>query len=115
MKYALPFLLAASLLGAPAALAGPCDQAVKDTQEALDRLIADLAATGPTAPESDGALLSHEPTPGGIAQEEAELGEGVAPEKAQQALDRARAASAAGDENACQAEVAAARDALGLQ
>ena len=46
---------------------------------------------------------------------EAEIGDGVAPEKAQKALDSARAAVAAGDEEKCQKDVAAARDAIGLQ
>ncbi|PZQ85985.1 MAG: hypothetical protein DI549_00420 [Ancylobacter novellus] len=116
MKYVPSLVFAAFLLAsAPAALASPCEQAVKDTQEALDRLLADLAATGPSATESDDALLSHEPTPGGIADVEAEIGDGVAPEKAQKALDSARAAVAAGDEEKCQKDVAAARDAIGLQ
>lgn len=116
MKYVLSITLAVlTLAAAPAAMAETCQQAARDAQEALDRVIADLAASGPTAPESEGALLDHEPSPGAIAKEEAELGDGIAPEKAQQALDHARAALAAGDEESCQKAVAAALDALGLQ
>ncbi|MDQ0511262.1 hypothetical protein [Ancylobacter amanitiformis] len=116
MKHTLSITLTLFLLGAaPAAMAGPCEQAVKDTQAALDRVIADIAALSPTAPESEGALLSHDPSPEGIAKEEAELGDGVAPEKALEALERARTAAAAGDEDGCQKYVAAARDAIGLQ
>ena len=115
MKPLLTTLAALLLLGAAPASADSCAQAVKDTQAALDRVIADLAATGPTAPESDAALLSHEPTPDTLAQTEAALGEGVQPEMAQAALDRARKAADAGNEEACQKEVAAARDAIGLQ
>ncbi|MBS9477219.1 hypothetical protein [Ancylobacter radicis] len=115
MKPTLPLLLAALLLAAPAALASPCTQAADDTQAALDRMIADLAASGPSAPESDSALLSHDPSPSALAKTEAEIGDGVKPEIAQKALERARAAAAAGDEEACQKDVAAARDAIGLE
>lgn len=107
--------VALALAAASPALAGPCAQDIVATQEALDRVIADLAATGPTAPESEDATLSHEPTPEGLAQTEAELGEGTRPEVAQAALDKARKADEKNDAEACQKALAEARDALGLQ
>ncbi|MDR6951434.1 hypothetical protein J2X65_000782 [Ancylobacter sp. 3268] len=115
LKAVAPFVVALLLGSAPAVLAGPCTQDIVSTQEALDRLIADLAANGPTAPESEDATLSHEPTPGGLAQTEAELGEGVAPEQAQAELDKARAADEREDSDACHQALAKARDAIGLE
>ncbi len=114
-----PFMLplaAALLFGAtPAALAGSCAETVTQTQAALDKLLNALAAAGPTAPESAGALLSHEPTPESIAQSEAALGDGTRPEAVQQTLDLARQADANGDEAACKAQVAKARALLNLK
>lgn len=101
--------------GAPAALAGPCTPDIVATQEALDRLIADLAANGPTAPESEDATLSHEPTPGGLAETEAEIGDGVKPEIATAELEKARRADEKDDAAGCQAALAKARDAIGLE
>ena len=115
LKAVAPLVVALMLGSAPAALAGPCTQDIVAAQEALDRLIADLAATGPTAPESEDATLSHEPTPGGIAGVEAELGEGAAPEVAQAELDRARSADEREDSDTCHAALAKARDAIGLE
>ncbi|QIB33799.1 hypothetical protein [Ancylobacter pratisalsi] len=115
MKPILATLATLLLLGSAPAFADDCAQAAADAQSALDRVLADLAANGPSAPEGDDALLSEEPTPNSIAQTEAELGDGTQPEVAQKALDRARAAAAAGNEDACQKEVAAAREAIGLK
>ncbi|WGD29493.1 hypothetical protein AncyloWKF20_17220 [Ancylobacter sp. WKF20] len=115
MTNRLSLAFAALLLASTVASASPCTQAADDTQAALDRMIADLAAGGPPAPESDAALLSHDPSPSSMAKVEAEIGDGVKPEIAQKALERARAAAAAGNEDGCQKEVAAARDAIGLQ
>ncbi|MBS7543157.1 hypothetical protein [Ancylobacter oerskovii] len=115
LKAAAPFAVALLLASAPAALAGPCTADIVATQEALDRLLADLAATGPTAPESEDATLSHDPSPGGIAQAEGELGEGLAPEKAQAELDKARAADEREDAEGCRQALAKARDAIGVE
>ncbi len=117
LPHFLATVVVAAVLIAPAsqALAGPCAQMVEDTQAAVDRAIADLAASGPTAPESDGALLSQEPTPDKLAETEAAIGDGIAPEKAIAALERARKADEAGDLDGCQKNLAEARDAIGLQ
>ena len=116
MKHLLTPLAVALLIGAvPAAHASSCGEAVIKTQAALDNYIDALAAKGPSAPESTGALLSHDPSPGAIARTEAELGDGDQAELAQQALDRARAAEAKGDAAACEAQVVRARAAIGLK
>ncbi|ADH91263.1 conserved hypothetical protein [Ancylobacter novellus DSM 506] len=114
MKHMLTPLAAALLLGfAPAANASPCADAVTKAQSELDQYIDALAAAGPSAPETTGALLSHDPSPGEIARTEAELGDGDQAEQAQEALDRARAAEANGDTATCEAEVARARATIG--
>lgn len=118
MKRSLSLLAAITVAGmgmlAPA-WADSCAQMVIDTQSAVDRVIADRAAGGPSAPESDQALRSDEPTPESMARVEAEIGDGRAPENALAALERARAADAAGNNDVCLKEVAAARDAIGLE
>jgi len=111
-----PALVAAMLIAPCArAVAGPCAQMIEDTQAAIDRAIADLAGSGPTAPESDDALLSHDPTPDTMAETEAAIGDGIEPEKALAALERARKADDANDLDLCQKNLAESRDAIGLQ
>lgn len=109
--------VAAAVLIVPAAraVAGPCTPMIEDTQAAVDRAIADLAGSGPTAPEGDDALLSRDPTPDAMAQTEAAIGDGIEPEKALAAIARARQADEAGDLDLCQKNLADARDAIGLQ
>lgn len=112
----IPAFVAAVLI-APAAraFAGPCAQMVEDTQAAVDRAIADLAGSGPSATEGDDALLSHDPTPDKMAETEAAIGDGIEPEKALAALARARQSDDSGDLDGCQKNLAEARDAIGLQ
>lgn len=118
MNRSLLLLAAVTLAGMGmlgSARADSCAQMVLDTQAAVDRVIADRAAGGPSAPESDQALRGDEPTPESMARVEAEIGDGRAPEDALAALARARAADAAGKNDACLKEVAAAKDAIGLE
>lgn len=109
-----PLSIVALIFLAAPGIAGPCQPMIDATQAAIDKAIDAIAATGPTAPESPGALLSHEPSPDSIAQEESALGEGRGPDKALAALGRARQADAAGDLAGCEKEIAKARRALGL-
>jgi len=112
----IPALVAAVLIAPTArAVAGPCVQMIEDTQAAVDRAIADIAGSGPTAPEGDDALLSRDPTPDAMAETEGAIGDGIEPEKALAALDRARKADEANDLDLCQKNLADARDAIGLQ
>lgn len=122
MKRCLPLFAALAALvvgttgfGGRAEADSVCSQMVIDTQSAVDRIIADAANSGPTAPQSDAVQDGAEPTPDSMAKVEGEIGDGAAPEKALAALERARKADAAGDTEACQKEVAAARDAVGLE
>ena len=111
----LPLAAALVLAATPAAFAASCAEQLVPTQAALDSYINALAAKGPTAPESSGALLSHDPTPEGLAQTEAAIGDGTRPLVVQEALDKARAALATGDEARCLDYLAKARSTLGLK
>ncbi|MCS0494899.1 hypothetical protein NVS89_07300 [Ancylobacter sp. MQZ15Z-1] len=111
MKPFLTTLAALVMLGTAPAFAD-CAQEMTKTQAALDKLIEKLAAKGPEAPESSGALLNQDPSPMGLAKTEAKIGDGLQPEDAQKALDRAHAAAAAGDEATCLKEVSAAKAAI---
>jgi hypothetical protein len=97
--------LAASTI---ACSAGPCSPAIGRMQARLDAGLEANARTGPSAPESPGALLHREPTPGSIASAEIRLGE-ISPEKAKiisEAMARAREADQAGDKAACEQALA---------
>jgi hypothetical protein len=92
-----------------AAAAGPCAAQIAD----LERQIAEpapAADNGPTAPQTLGAQLHHQPTPGSVAG-----AEHVANKDADAALDRARQADAAGNAAACNAALTEARQLYGLQ
>ncbi|MGO4571398.1 hypothetical protein [Microvirga sp. 2TAF3] len=100
------------VLSAAPGLAGPCTTAIDQTQAQLDARIDAIAAVGPTGPESTGALLRHQPTPGSIAEAEQKLGEGKSLEKALTALKEARAADRAGDGRACEKALGEAQQAM---
>jgi hypothetical protein len=112
----------AAVLGAAAlalstlpATAGPCLQEIARVQSQIDAKLAARAAAGPTARESSGALLHHQPTPGSIAAAEARLGE-ISAETAAAlaaAMARAREADRAGDMSACEQALADARRSIG--
>lgn len=95
--------------------AGPCSLEIDRMQARVDAKLAAKPGTGPTAPESPGALLHRQPTPGSIAEAEEKLGE-VSPRTAgmvAQALARARAADGAGDKGACEQALADVQRAIG--
>lgn len=94
--------------------AGPCASLIDETQKQVDAFVDKVAGSGPTAPESTDATLGREPTPGTIAQEETELGEGGPSDRALAELESARQADANGDMAGCQAAIAKARKAIGL-
>ena len=97
------------------AYAGPCSQQIAQVQAQVDAKLAANAATGPAAPESPGALLNRQPTPGSIAAAESRLGE-LSPEVTTAiaaGMARARQADLAGDQSACEEALAAVRAALG--
>ncbi|MGO4704239.1 hypothetical protein AB4072_00480 [Microvirga sp. 2MCAF38] len=84
------------------ALAGPCTKMIDRAQAGVDARIDTRAARGPSSPESTGALLHHQPTPGSIAGAEQKAGEGSRAEKSLALLARARKADAAGDKAGCE-------------
>src|ERR1700730_6958020 len=71
--------VAALALSATASAAGPCTQQIAQVQAQIDAKLAANAATGPAAPESPGALLSRQPTPGSIAAAESKQAWGTFP------------------------------------
>jgi len=106
--------VAALALSATASAAGPCTQQIAQVQAQIDAKLAANAATGPAAPESPGALLSRQPTPGSIAAAESKLGE--LSQEVTTAIATgmgAREADLAGNQSACEEALAEVRTALG--
>jgi type II secretory pathway component HofQ len=98
-----------------AVYAGPCSQAIDRMQVRVDAKVEAAARTGPSAPESSGALLHRQPTPGSIAAAESRLGE-VSPAMVATlaaAMARAREADLAGDQSACEQALADVQRAIG--
>lgn len=105
----IPFVMIAVLVaGAVDAQAGPCTTQIA----ALERSIRNSAPgpdTGASAPQSVGAQLHHQPTPGSVeGAEKRARADGLA------ALDRARKADAAGDAAACAKAIEDAKLIYGL-
>ena len=96
------------LAGADAARSGPC-------AEDIVLLERQIAATGPgpqsrpTADQTVGAQLHHQPTPGSVQQ-----AEHVANKDADEALARAKQADAAGNAADCSAALKRARELYGI-
>ena len=106
--------LAVLLLTVGPCLAGPCTKEIGETEAAFDAKLNAAAAAGPTAVESTGATLHHQPTVGSIARAEAQLGD-ISPENAETvtaAIGRAHAADDAGNLKACEQALAEAYAAL---
>jgi hypothetical protein len=106
----MPFLIVAVLAaGAANAQAGPCTTQIAE----LERYIQTTApgpTTGPSAPQSVGAQLHHQPTPGSVVGAEGKArADGLA------ALERARKADAAGDAGACKSAIEEAKLIYGLE
>jgi hypothetical protein len=95
---------AALVASATAGYAGPCSNEIDRVQARVDAKLDATARTGPSAPESSGALLHRQPTPGSIAAAESRLGEMSAATVAAIAagMARAREADRAGDQSACE-------------
>jgi hypothetical protein len=104
----IPFLMIVILAGTVNAQAGPCTAQIA----AIERSIQSTAPgpdAGPSAPQSVGAQLHHQPTPGSVqGAEHRARADGLA------ALDRARKADAAGDAAACAKAIDEAKLIYGL-
>jgi len=106
---------AALAVSMPDTYAGPCSQEIDQMQARVDTKLETKVGAGSSAPESPGALVHRQPTPGSIAAAESKLGD-VSPQKVEAvgaAMARAREADRAGDQNACEQALADAQRALG--
>jgi hypothetical protein len=105
----LMVLSAAALVASMSAgYAGPCSQAIDSMQARVDARLDAMARLGPSAPESSGALLHRQPTPGSIAAAESRLGDlsPAAVAGITAAMARAREADGSGDASACEQALA---------
>jgi alkylhydroperoxidase family enzyme len=102
--------IAALLLAASPAHAGPCSQTIASVQAQVDAAIENRAGSDGWKRESLNALRGYQPTPRSLAA--AEGGNGQLFEYALDSLSRARAADGAGDSAACHQELANARAVL---
>jgi hypothetical protein len=101
----MPRLSAAALIASTiTGYAGACSHDIDRMQARVDAKLEALAAAGPMARESTGALMHRQPTPGSIAAAENRLGE-ISSETVEAviaAMARAREADRAGNQAACE-------------
>jgi hypothetical protein len=107
-------LAAVALIGGSAACnAGPCTTQITQLEQQIRSAQVGSGPGGagdPSAPQSVGAQLHHQPTPGSVARAEHEaIADGDA------AIERARKADAAGDAAACTKALTEAKDIYGVQ
>ena len=95
--------------GAAVAEAGPCTQQIAEVERYIQSSTLG-AARGPTAAQSIGAQLHHQPTPQTVESAESKARADVLA-----ALDRARKADAAGDARACTRALDEAKVMSGLE
>jgi hypothetical protein len=110
-------ILSAAALAASmgAGYAGPCSNEIDETQARVDAWLEAKAAAAPSAPETEGARLHRQPTPGSIAAAESRLDEGskVTMAAVKSEMARARAADGAGDRSACEEALAFVQHMIG--
>jgi hypothetical protein len=103
----------ALISGSALSHAGPCTGQITQVEQRIHQAQA-VAPPGdagtPSAPQSVGAQLHHQPTPGSVENAESKAREG-----AEAALDRARNADAAGDSAKCARALEDAKELYGLQ
>ena len=102
----------ALIAGSAACNAGPCTTQIAQLERQIRSTEAASPPGGagePSAPQSVGAQLHHQPTPGSVARAEHEaIADGDA------AIERARRADAAGDAAACAKALTEAKDIYGV-
>jgi hypothetical protein len=112
-RWRIMVLTAAGLIGGAATSeAGPCTTQISQVEQQIHNAQAASPPGGagePTAPQSIGAQLHHQPTPQTV-----ESAESKARASAEAALDRARKADAAGDASACAKALKEARELYGI-
>jgi hypothetical protein len=89
--------------------AGPCATQITQVERQIRRS-APGPTSGPTATQTVGAQLHHQPTPGSVQSAAAK-----AQADAEAALNRARRADAAGDAGACAKALREAKEVYGLE
>ena len=95
------------------AWSGPCTAQIAQLEQQIKLATIDPAAepeVGPTGPQTVGAQLHHQPTPGSVRH-----AEHVANADADAALDRAQKADAAGNADACNKAIGEASQLYGIQ
>jgi len=97
------------VVAAPSAYAGPCTTQIGKLEQQI-KLSAANPIVGPTATQTVGAQLHHQPTPSTVDHAEIK-----ANADADAALERARKADAAGDASGCQSALVEARRLYGLE
>jgi uncharacterized iron-regulated membrane protein len=98
-------LIGAGLLASTGlAHSGPCTAQIAQFEQQISALPPG-PKTGPTAPQTLGAQLHYQPTPGDVTH-----AEHVANKEGEAAIARAKAADAAGDAAGCNAALARAKD-----
>jgi hypothetical protein len=106
-------LAAVTFFGSAAAIqAGPCSSQISQVEAQIRKAqaIAQPGGAGePSAPQSVGAQLHHQPTPGSV-----QSAEHKANADGEAALDRARQADAAGDVSACNKALSEAKALYGV-
>jgi hypothetical protein len=99
-RFAPWIVICAALVGGTnMAHAGPCTAQIAAVEGQVKETLPG-PESGPTGPQTLGAQLHHQPTPGDVTH-----AEHVANKDADAALDRARTADAAGNAAGCQAAV----------
>jgi hypothetical protein len=109
MRVTGAFVVAVLFLSATSARAGPCSAAIAQFEQAVRQAANDPDA-GPTARQSIGAQLRHQPTPGSVARAEARAQGTFAA-----ALARAKRLDARGSRAGCTQALAAAKRIYSLQ
>jgi hypothetical protein len=99
------------LVTASVAIASPCTDEIARLDARISARLGVLAQSGPSEPESVGARLHHQPTPGSIASAEGRAG--VPAQDALKRLMAAREADRLGDQTACEQAAAEAGRLLG--
>jgi hypothetical protein len=107
----LAFSAAALAVSATASFAGSCLNDIDRMQARVDARVEAIAAGGPFVPAGVSAGMGVQPTPFGMAQVEAKMGEvsWQTVDAVREAMVRARAANAAGNRKVCEKELASAR------
>jgi len=112
-RWRIVVLTAVALIGGAAtSQAGPCTTQISQAEQQIRKAQAASPPGGagePTAPQSIGAQLHHQPTPQAV-----ESAESKARADAEAALDRARKADAEGNASACAKALKEARQLYGI-